>query len=330
MNQLENQRLLTHQEVRDVCATLGLTALDDATALFVPKEDPKYFFRYDLLLEVLMFWGTKQTSMKLLGYQGAGKTSLIMQFHAALRYPIIKVVMTSRTEVADLLAKLAPAVDGSGFEVKLGPLVMAAQQGISILFDEYNVGRPETLVGCNALIEGGTQYVEEADLVVTPEEGFRFFAACNPADSSLGFLDRKMQDPSNEDRFAWNLWVPYPTKEQEIPIVESILAAVIADPDEARGYAERFVNVANAVRKLYMGESQDGAALEVTVSTRGLIAWANNACMALMCDRPQPFTFGIQRSMLDRLDRQSPAREAIMQEVATQFGEVVSPAFAAA
>ncbi len=207
---------MNHQEVREFCAAQGITPLAEPTP-FTPAIDPRYEFRKELLVEMVAFWLTGKTSMKLMGYKGCGKTTLPEQFHAALNYPLLSISCTPRTEASDLIGKTIATPEGLKYSD--GPLVMGAKFGCSVMLDEYNVMDPGEATGANKLLEGGAIYIPETGEVVRKAPGFRIFASCNPADKSLGFFGRNEQDQANDDRF-WTIWVDYPKPEDEAPIVQ--------------------------------------------------------------------------------------------------------------
>lgn len=305
---------MNHQEVREFCAAQGITPLAEPTP-FTPAIDPRYEFRKELLVEMVAFWLTGKTSMKLMGYKGCGKTTLPEQFHAALNYPLLGISCTPRTEASDLIGKTIATPEGLKYSD--GPLVMGAKFGCSVMLDEYNVMDPGEATGANKLLEGGAIYIPETGEVVRKAPGFRIFASCNPADKSLGFFGRNEQDQANDDRF-WTIWVDYPKPEDEAPIVQRILEQSFKT-DIAKAYAEKMVSVANKVRKAYMGESDGGGALETTLSTRGLTTWADG--LIVCCDAEKPVHFALARAVTNSLPRHSSTKEAIHQIVTDEFGE---------
>ena len=304
---------MNHQEVRNQAAQLGIMALSEP-GTFTPAANPKYNFRKEMFIEMVGFFLMGKTAMKLMGFKGCGKTSVVEEFHAALNYPLLTVSCTPRTEAQDLIGKMIPTPEGLKFAY--GPLVIAAQAGCSVLLDEYNVIDPGEAVGVNQLLQSGSLYIPETGEVIRPNPGFRVFATCNPADQSAGLFGRNEQDDANNDRF-WTVWVDYPSPEEETPIIQSVLATRF-DDDTSKLYAGKMVEVANRIRKAFMGESNDGNALETTLSTRGLLAWAQG--MTVFYQHPTPIYFTLDRSVLNALPRQSTSRVAIHEFVKDAFG----------
>lgn len=312
------KKFLTHQEVRELATKAGIIALPSAGPN-VPPENPTYKFPANLVNDMIVFWLTKQPAMRLLGYQGAGKTDLVTQWHAALRYPLFKVVLDGAAEAADILGKAK--ITSQGIVATPGPGVLAAELGASLLIDEYNVARADAITGLNGLMERSPQWVDALDRLVIPKPNCRFFGACNPNDVAAGFMGRKTQDAAANDRFGMTLWVDYPDSEIEIPIVEEIIGRYnVMDAANASAFAARFVTVANNVRKEFMGNSSKSDALEVTISTRRLIAWATTFAVACLTDNQTPVTYSLERAILNELPKDSSSRQAIADFVSTSFG----------
>lgn len=308
---------MNHEQVREVAAKFSLPILQSGA--FTPKINEAYNFTADLLREMIGFFMMGRTAMKLVGYKGCGKSTIVEQFHAAMGYALLTISCTPRTEAQDLIGRMLPTPNG--LQYVYGPLVMAAKNGCSVMLDEYNVLDPGEATGLNQLLQGGSIYIPETGEVITPAPGFRVFATCNPADRSLGLLGRNEQDSANDDRF-WVIWVDYIKAEDEIPLVEAVLAkSGVFKDDIPRVYAEKMVEVANKIRKNYMGESNDGSALEITISTRGMLAWAQGICVFKKAE--SPLQYSLDRAVLGSLPRSSSTRDAISQYLKDVFGTQV-------
>ena len=299
-------------QIQEVAKKFGLAIL--APGAFTPAINPSYNMSKDLFREILGFFMMGRVAIKLMGYKGCGKTTVIEQIHAALGYPLLTISCTPRTEAQDLIGKMLPTPQG--LQYVYGPVAMAAKFGYSVMLDEYNVLDPGEATGLNQLLQGGALYIPETGEVITPQPGFRVFATCNPADRSLGLFGRNDQDSANDDRF-WTVWVDYPKAEEEEPLVEAILLTKF-ETDVAKAYAKKMVEVAMKVRQSYMGESSNGDALEITMSTRGLLSWAQGMCVFASAEKP--LYFALERAVLGSLPRQSTSRVAINQFVKTVFG----------
>ena len=174
---------MNHQEVRAFAASQGIVALESASP-FTPEVDPTFQFNKQHVLEMIGFWLTGFTAMKLLGPQGCGKTKLVEQFHAALNYPLLQPQTHARTEAPDLNGQTIPTAEG--FRYVYGHLVNAAKAGCSVFIDEWNVLGADVTTSLNPILEAGKIDIAETGESILPAQGFRVFAACNPNDKSLG------------------------------------------------------------------------------------------------------------------------------------------------
>jgi len=266
--------------------------------IFTPAIDPDYIFRVDLLRDFFGFWVSDERAMLIIGHSGCGKTSVVEQWHARLNLPLLTVVAHPRMEIADLVGHFVPTAS-DGMQFHYGPVARAAREGLSVLIDEYFVLDPGVATGLNALLQGGMLYIPETGEVIRPAEGFRVFAATNPADIGAGYFGRNTQDAANQDRF-YTIRVGYPLPEEEMPLVKKVLMQPegIDDESVAEMFAERMVDVANRVRKLYCGESDDAAAIDITLSTRSLKRWAALFMMFQSVERPEHYA--LERAVTNR------------------------------
>jgi len=307
---------MNHQQARARFEKLGIVALPQPSEK-TPALNPDYVFRDDMSNEIAGFWLMGTPAMKLVGHKGCGKTSVVEQFHAALNYPLVKVTAHPRMEAASLLSQFVPDPKG-GFVHRYGPLALAAKAGCSVLIDEYNLLDPGEAASLNIILERGMFEIVETGEVIRPSDGFRVFVACNPNDKAAGYFGRNDQDSSNDDRF-WTVFVEYPTAAEEVPVVQKILSTLLDDAT-AKAYAENMVTVANRVRKQYMGVSQDASALELTMSTRTLINWAQG--FTIFADAPSPLHYALERALTNQ-KHGSATKVAIHEIVADVTGETV-------
>lgn len=294
----------------------GITVVgNDRPTEFTPEVDPDYKFRVDLIRDMMGFWVSGERAMLIIGHSGSGKTSMIEQWHARLNLSLLTVVAHPRMEIADLVGHFVPTASG-GMEFHYGPVARAAKEGLSVLIDEYFVLDPGVATGLNALLQGGMLYIPETGEAIRPKEGFRVFAATNPADIGAGYFGRNTQDAANQDRF-YTIRVGYPKAEEETPLVQKVLMQQgIEDEAVALMFAERMVDVANRVRNLYCGESDDAGAIDITLSTRSLKRWAVLFMMFSQVEKPEHYA--LQRAVTNRASRET--AKAIHDVVDLVFG----------
>lgn len=235
----------------------------DTPTLKSPKRFPSYIWSQQLISTMVMFWFSGETSIKLIGHTGTGKTEAVMQFHAALNLPLVMLTANPQMAARDLIGGFFPAA--TGYAWRDGPVTLAARLGLSVLIDEYNVLDPGEATGLNAFLEGRAFTIPETGETVVPKEGFRVFATINP--KAPGYNGRQTQDLANDDRFV-DAHTDYPTKEVEVIAITEYLKAAKVDPTEAANIAEAVASGAEAIRKSYMGENDDANALPCTMSMR--------------------------------------------------------------
>ena len=165
------------------------------------------------------------------------------------------------------------------------------------------------------MLQGGVLYIPETGEVIRPAEGFRIFAATNPADIGAGFFGRNTQDAANQDRF-WTVKVDYPTAAEEIPLVRKAHTTQGLDETIAQDCAERMVNVAGRVRKMYCGESDESDAIDITLSNRSLKRWA--ALFMLFTGVDEPVHYALKRVVTNRAKPET--AKAIHEVVELVFG----------
>lgn len=243
---------------------------------YVPEVDPNYQFDVDLLSDVLGWvkMGCKEP-LYLTGPTGAGKTSLIKQVAARLNIPVQEITGHGRLEVPDMIGRVG-LVGGNTIYLD-GPLTTAYREGHWFLLNEQDLLDPSTNAGLNGILERAPLTImENGGEVVKAHEGFAFIATGNTAgggDATGGYLGTMRQNAAFMDRFMI-LEINYPKKDVEVDII----SAAVPLP---RHLIERMVDVANEVRKIYMGEESSAlkeyVSIEVTFSTRTLLRWAELA-----------------------------------------------------
>lgn len=300
-----------------VAAPVLMEAYREATEN-TPVGYADYVWQREMLQDMMVFFRSGETAMQLIGHFGTGKSSFVEQFHNRLNLPLYVINANPRMEAGDLMGKFYPTEDGQ-LKFSPGPLVRAAMEGQSILIDEYNLLDPGEATGLNALLEGRAVFLAETGQWVKPQEGFRIFTTVNP--KTLGYAGRNTQDVANDDRFTY-MWVDYMPEEQEVSLLKSVLIQYgVKTEDVATELARQFRQVADAVRKVYMGTSDDASALDTTLSTRSLIRWVKLMSLSKGVERKGfcPVHCGLERAKTLKASPES--RIAIHEIVHQHFGK---------
>ena len=238
-------------------------------SVYTPKIDPLYAFHESSRDVIVWFLMDKADPLYIYGPSGCGKSSQIRQIAARLNYPVFEATGHDRLEFPDLVGHLS--VKDGNMEFQDGPLTMAMKQGGIFLFNEADLCSPSTLAGLNTILDGSPLCIaENGGELVEPNPMFRFIVTANSNGSSddTGLYQGVMrQNIAFMDRFIV-VEVGYPKTEVEVNLLQQKFPQIPTD------ILTKMVDFANDVRKNFMGNSTAHDALEVTLSTRTLIRWA--------------------------------------------------------
>jgi cobaltochelatase CobS len=309
-----NKKTFGIAETFGIAAPSGMTVVGNASrSRFVPKVDPHYVFRKEILRDVLA-WLSQSSGdgLYLSGPTGCGKSSLICQVAARLNLPVQLINAHARLEVTDLVGHFT-VVQGSMSFVD-GPLVTALKEGSLFLLDELDVLDPATTAGLNTILDGGPLSIPQTGELIDPLPGFCFIATGNTSgagDRTGLYQGTLRQNLAFMDRF-WVVSVPYPD-----PDLEKMILAK-ACPSLPGLIRDKMIEVANEIRRLFMGENGEGAAIEVTMSTRSLVRWAQLAVRF----SGAPLAYSLDRALTFRAEPGT--RESILEIVQRYFGDQVT------
>lgn len=273
------QMPVTRLVERSLAAEFGIAAPPEVMFKGGPDDTPdvprkrSYSFERARLKDLMVFWDTLEPALKLIGDPAAGKTSLVEQFHARMRWPLYLMSCSSDTQPYQLYGQLIPQLDKTLKWVD-GPVLKAARTGASVLLDEYNTLAPSAATSLNALLEGYAITIPETGEVITPAKTFRVFATENSVQSRLSVAGRHVQDAANDERWMV-VEVDYidPAIEKAI-VKEALLKLGNADSD-AELTAQIIVDTATKVRERYRAEDPE---VEKPMSTRVVLRWARLSC----------------------------------------------------
>lgn len=241
----------------------------DQPSEYTPSIDPHYLFHDSCRDVIVWFLMQKPDPLYLFGPTSAGKSSLIRQFAARLNYPVFETTGHDRLEFPDLVGHLT--VHKGTMQFEDGPLTLAMKHGGIFLFNEADLCSPATLAGLNTVLDGSPLCIaENAGELVTPHPMFRFIVTANSngASDETGLYQGVMRlNLAFMDRFMV-VRMDYPKPEVERSLLTRMFPVIPAD------IIEKMVNFANDVRSQFMDNSSAHDALDVTLSTRTLIRWA--------------------------------------------------------
>lgn len=270
---------------------------------FTPEVNSEYLF-HDSSRDAVVWFMDSSDPIYVFGPAGSGKTSLIKQLATKLNYPVFDVTGHGRLEFPDLVGHLT--VEDSNMSFQYGPLALAMKYGGLFLLNEIDLLDPATAAGLNGILDGDPLCIpENGGEVIRPHPMFRFAATANTnggADDTGLYQGTLRQNLALMDRF-WLCEVGYPTAEAEEELLSRKAKGL---PKEIQA---KMVEFANAVRQLFMGESDGGYSdtIEVTFSTRTLIRWADLTVRFQPLARQgiQPVTYALDRALGYRASRET-------------------------
>lgn len=261
-------------------SVFGVNSAATVKGLAQPHEDapeinPLFMWTTENLVTMRAFFMSGDIGMYLTGHMGCGKSSLPQQWHARLGLPLLTKSCANDTDSSDLFGRNVCRQGVWVFEP--GPVLLGAINGWSVLLDEANLIKPGIFSILNNLVEGKKEYIQDLGISITPRQGFRLFCTGNIDNGEGVYKGRIKQDGATDERF-WFVPVGYLKPEEEKPVLLHILNAA-CKPLMADRLADVMLDVAHKVRSLFVGSSDEASAIEVTMSTRTLVKWAQKSIL---------------------------------------------------
>lgn len=228
----------------------------------VPTISDNYVFDIDELKNVILALELN-IPCYVWGHKGAGKTELCEQIAARTNRPMIRVQHTVNTEESHIVGQWTVKDNQTVFE--LGPLPKAMVNGWMYVADEYDFSLPSVLSVYQAVLEGKSLMIKEADeanRIIKPHPNFRFCATGNTngsGDETGLYQGTNLQNSANYDRFGMVIHKRYMKKAAESQILQNQVGLTKEDSD-------KLVEFATLVRDAY-----DGAKVSDVISPRTLI-----------------------------------------------------------
>ena len=255
----------------------------------VPAIDDAYKFDPGTTLAILAGFVFNRRVM-IQGYHGTGKSTHIEQVAARLNWPCVRINLDSHISRIDLVGKDAITLkDGKQVtEFKEGLLPWGLQNGVALVFDEYDAGRPDVMFVIQRVLEAdGKLTLLDQSRVISAHPYFRLFATTNTiglGDTTGLYHGTQQVNQGQMDR--WNIvtTLNYLHSEEEVGIVLSKVPEWTGEED--RALVRRMVAVAELTRRGFMqGE------VSVVMSPRTVMTWAENMIILKDCALAFRLTF---------------------------------------
>jgi cobaltochelatase CobS len=243
----------------------------------VPDLDEAYRFDHDTTLAILAGFAYARKVL-IQGYHGTGKSTHIEQVAARLNWPCLRINLDSHISRIDLIGKDAIVIrDGKQItEFREGLLPWALQRATSLVFDEYDAGRPDVMFVIQRILEAESRLtLLDQNRVIRPHPAFRLFATSNTV--GLGDttgLYHGVQQINQAQMDRWNIvaTLNYLPHEQEVNIV--LAKCPDYDTPEGRETISAMVSLADLTRSGFINGD-----ISTVMSPRTVITWAENAAI---------------------------------------------------
>jgi len=242
---------------------------------YVPEIDEDYLFNRETTLAILAGFAHNRRVM-IQGYHGTGKSTHIEQVAARLNWPCVRVNLDSHISRIDLIGKDAIVIkDGKQVtEFREGILPWALQNNIALVFDEYDVGRPDVMFVIQRVLEvSGKLTLLDQNKVIHPHPAFRLFSTTNTiglGDTSGLYHGTQQLNQGQLDRWSIVSVLNYLPHDDEAAIV--LAKSKSYDTEEGRANIDKMVRVADLTRSAFINGD-----LSTVMSPRTVITWAENA-----------------------------------------------------
>lgn len=218
----------------------------------IPTMDPNYVYPIETLKSILMAFALNMP-VYTYGHAGVGKSTLFEQVCGATRRRMVRVQHTINTEESHIVGqwtvkKFKDPQTGTYLSetvFELGPLPLAMKYGWTYLADEYDRGHPSVLSVYQAVLEGKSLLIKEADeanRIIEPHPNFRFAATGNTngsGDETGLYQATVIQDAATFERFGVVERIEYMARKQEIAMLKSQARLIDEDAERVRDYCER-------------------------------------------------------------------------------------------
>jgi cobaltochelatase CobS len=266
-------RKVSVREAFGVDADIEVPAFTQRTE-HVPEIDAAYRFDPDTTLAILAGFAHNRRVL-VQGYHGTGKSTHIEQVAARLNWPCLRINLDGHVSRIDLIGRDAIVVrDGMQVsEFKEGLLPWALQNPVALVFDEYDVGRPDVMFVIQRVLEvDGKLTLLDQNRVIHAHPAFRLFATTNTVglgDSTGIYHGTQQINQGQMDRWSIVATLDYLRPEAESEIVH----AKVPGYGTAAGKktVAAMIQVAGLTRRGFAAGD-----ISTVMSPRTVINWAEN------------------------------------------------------
>ena len=242
---------------------------------YVPEIDNSYIFDKDTTLAILAGFQFNRRVM-IQGYHGTGKSTHIEQIAARLNWRCLRINLDSHVSRIDLIGKEAIVLENGSqiTKFKEGIIPWALYNGVALVFDEYDAGRPDVMFVIQRILEiDGKLTLLEQNRVITPHPSFRLFCTTNTiglGDTSGMYHGTQQINQGQMDR--WNIvaTLNYLNENKEFDIVCSKVKNFLKQFDKEK--VSLMINLANLTRTGFKNGD-----ISTVMSPRTVITWAENS-----------------------------------------------------
>lgn len=264
--------------------------------------DDKYIFRHDELLSALYALLTNERCW-LHGHTGTGKTTLIEQIAARLKWPVRIVNLDSEITRMDLIGRDTLVNEGGTTVSKFvdGILPQCMVEPYILIFDEFDYIRPDVSYVAQRVLEGnGMTITEDGGRYVAPNPMFRIFATANTqgqGDDYGMYAGARVQSMALLDRFTAWIHVDYLPEAQRLDLLKASVPGLAADvADKIGKYVTEHI------------EAFKTAKVVKPISPRGMIALgravANFTALLPSKDSKKAVDMALDRTILNACTQQ--------------------------
>ena len=241
---------------------------------WVPETDPTYVFDKNTTLAILAGFQHDRRVM-IQGYHGTGKSTHIEQVAARLNWPCVRINLDSHISRIDLLGKDAIVLrnEKQVTEFKEGILPWSVQNPVALVFDEYDVGRPDVMFVIQRILEvDGKLTLLDQNQVLSPHSSFRLFATTNTVgmgDVTGLYHGTQQINQGQMDRWHILTTLNYLDRAHEL----SVVIGKVPELKNAKGkaLANNMIQLADLTRQGFINED-----ISSLMSPRTVLTWAQN------------------------------------------------------